>query len=118
MLIFSQFTCPSCRSVAHAIGLVLGYFGFLILAGYIFVFIEEDEDVRAKDRRRKAFLDVLAKYNFTKNDSMVHDIVIAAYDAFDVNALDLSDFTNKVDSEWHIGSAVFFTGTIVTTIGR
>ncbi|XP_065062229.1 potassium channel subfamily K member 16-like [Rhopilema esculentum] len=117
MLIFRQITCPSCRSVVHAIGLLLLYFGFLILAGYIFVVIEEDEDVRAKDRKRKAFLDVLAKYNFTKNDSMVHDIVIAAYDAFDVNALDLSDFTNDVDSEWHIGSAVFFTGTIVTTIG-
>lgn len=106
-----------CNTVLPILAILLGYFAFLILAGYILVVVEEEEDEKIKQRRRLEFLRVLDKYNITHNNTMIHEIVTAASNAFTVNGLDLTDYSRAVKSEWSIGSSVFFAGTIVTTIG-
>ena len=107
-----------CATILPIFALLLGYFAFLILCGYIFVVIEEDDDEQTKTSRRLAFLRTLDKYNISYNNSMIQEIVAAAANVFDVNGLDLNDYTKHIHSEWDIGSSVFFAGTIVTTIGE
>lgn len=115
MHILKQF---GCGTIFPILGPLLGYFAFLILAGFVLVLIEQGDDEKVKDSKRLEFLKVLDKYNISYNDTMIQEVVNAASEAIAVSGIDLTDYKRKLGSEWHIGSAVFFAGTIVTTIGK
>ena len=106
-----------CDTILPIIALLIGYFAFLTLAGYLFIVIERDNDEKVKDARRLEFLKTLDKYNISYNSTMINEIIKAAINVFDVNGLDVNDFSKQIPSEWEIGSSVFFAGTVVTTIG-
>lgn len=106
-----------CDTILPIIAILLGYFAFLTLAGYLFIVIERENDEKVKDNQRLEFLKALDKYNVSYNNTMINEIIKAAINAFDVNGLDLNDYSKQMPSEWHIGSSVFFAGTVVTTIG-
>eukprot|EP00794_Sanderia_malayensis_P020637 gene20637-22672_t len=76
-----------------------------------------DNDENLKNEKRRKFLEILTKHNISANNTVIAEIVTAAISASKVNGLDLSDFTEIAPSDWNLGSAVFFCGTIVTTIG-
>ena len=106
-----------CNTILPIVALLIGYFAFLAITGYLFVIIEEKSDDQMKNDRRLEFLRTLDKYNISYNNTMINEIITAAVNVFDVNGLDVTDYTKRVASEWNIGSSVFFAGTVVTTIG-
>ena len=113
----SLFKKLGCGTILPIIAILLGYFAFLTIFGFLFVVIERGNDEKVKNDRRKELLKKLDKYNISYNSTMINEIITAAVNVFDVNGLDINDFNNQVASDWHIGSSVFFAGTIVTTIG-
>ena len=104
--------------VCGLIGWVWFYFGFLFVGGVIITTIEKDPDFKLKTEKRNEFLAVLAKYNVSIYDEKMKEIIVAATAAYEVDGLDFDDLNKSVASSWHLGSAVFFCSTVVTTIGK
>lgn len=116
MFIFAKLmTC--CKTTGPGLLLMLGYFIFLLVGGYLFVVLEQDHDIKVKEEKRTKFLQVLDRYNISHNNSMIMDIISKAIDARDVKGLNVDDYTVAVASDWSVGSSLFFAATIVTTIG-
>ena len=106
------------KAIGTIVGWIIGYFLFLTLGGFLFLVLERSNDETLKNKKRKEFLEVLASYNISTNDTIIRNIVTAAIHAHDFNSLNLTNYNTEVSSEWNLGSAVFFAGTIVTTIGK
>ena len=97
---------------------IFSYFVFLSIGGFCIKLIEEDNDRTLKNTQRENLLAVLEKYNFTSNNTMVKEIIKAAVKVYSVKGLYLDNLEAEVDTTWTWSGGLFFSATLVTTIGE
>ena len=98
--------------------LIIFYILFLLLGAYIINRTEADFDENIRNERRVNLLKVLHKHNFSRTDPRIKEILIAAQKALDVDAVKLKRLDRNLTTRWTFSSSLFFTATLVTTVGE
>lgn len=98
--------------------LIIFYSLFLLLGGYIITNVEKDFDKDIRNRHRLRLLKVLDKYNFSYTDPRIEEILTTAHKAMEVDAVKLKRLDKELDTRWKFSSSLFFTATLVTTVGK
>ncbi|XP_066928939.1 potassium channel subfamily K member 1-like isoform X2 [Clytia hemisphaerica] len=93
------------------------YVIFLVIGAIIITRIEAEGDKRLRNQKRQQLLNVYKKYNISLNDQRIREFLRAAYGALEVDAMKLNKMTQELESRWDFTSSLFFTATLVTTIG-
>ena len=94
------------------------YVIFLVIGAIIITRIEAEGDKKLRNQRRQALINVYKKYNISLNDPRIRDFLRAAHGASEVDALKLNKMSQELESRWDMTSSLFFTATLVTTIGK
>lgn len=94
------------------------YVLFLVIGAIIITRIEAEGDKRLRNQKRQQLLNVYKKYNISLNDQRIREFLRAAYGALEVDAMKLNKMTQELESRWDFTSSLFFTATLVTTIGK
>lgn len=94
--------------------LILVYFIYVVLGGVIFHFIETPNETEVKSHSLNASRAFLVKYPCV-SPAELEKFVKTILQAYDQGVIQTNETSST--SNWDIGSAIFFSSTIVTTIG-
>ncbi|XP_068108238.1 potassium channel subfamily K member 16-like [Hyperolius riggenbachi] len=105
-----------CSRLLKSVLLSAGFYVYLFLGAKVFQILEKDAETSAKHDTEQHRLDFLKNYSCLTEGALEHLVnVITAAVKQGVNPL--QNVTTNTNTNWDFGSAFFFAGTVVTTIG-
>ncbi|XP_077320534.1 potassium channel, subfamily K, member 16-like [Lithobates pipiens] len=96
--------------------LAAGFFTYLLAGAMVFQMLEQESESNVKEETERHRLDFLKNYTCLTHDAVEHLIKVVT-EAVKQGLNPLENSTSIHHTNWDFGSAFFFAGTVVTTIG-